>query len=811
MDKLDKMTKKFSSKYGYFTQDGNEYVITRPDPPKPWVNVISNGDSGLIVSQAGGGFSWRTHSNFNRITRWNQDLVQDNWGKFIYLKDLDSNEVWSAAYQPVKNPAARYECHHGQGYSTLCAEFNGIQSDWTLFIAQEEPVEIWLLTLTNTGQNQRQIGLFTYLEWCLGFAPDNHREFHKTFISTRFDPDQNALFANKVLWEVADEKGRHWNRDWPYTAFQSVSAPIKDFDGDKEDFLGILGDLSAPAALKKGCCNKTEGQWGDAVSVLHLELDLAPGETRTLAFTLGAVESPEKARSLIQKYRPVSAARAELEKVKSFWQQLLAANQVQTPDDAFDFMTNTWLKYQAISCRLWGRAAYYQQSGAFGFRDQLQDSQVFLPLKPELTRSQILLHAAHQFKDGSVYHWWHPMTETGHHTQVSDNLLWLPFVCSEYIKETGSFDILTEAIGFVDDSHPVPLWQHCKLALQRALSWRSPRGLLLIGAHDWNDGLNAVGNDMAGESIWLSHFVYKILQTFYPIAVRIGKAQEFDFCPTEAEKIRAAIETHAWDGDWFWRATRDNGEKIGSHTNTEGKIYLNAQTWAVIAGTTSENRAHQAMAAVEKFLDRDYGPLLLWPAYAKPDPTIGYITRYAPGRRENGGLYTHAGTWAIWAETILKRSEKAFAMYHKFNPIYRGMAPDLYQVEPYVTPGNVEGPDSPLYGRGGWTWYTGSAAWLYKISLEGILGLQPTLDGLVLDPCIPPDWPGFSARRVFRGAVLEIEVKNPGGPGFGVAEITIDGKPYQPQHIDGKPVLPIFPAGSSHRVQVLLKPKKESR
>lgn len=798
------MSQSFPSKYGYFNQDGTEYVITRTDTPKPWINVISNGDYGLVVSQNGGGFSWRTHSNFNRITRWNQDMVQDNWGKFIYLRDRNSGEIWSAAFQPVRNPLAIYQCRHGVGYSVLTSEYRHLMSEWTIFAAKDDPLEIWILDIQNKGAVERQLSIFTYFEWCLGFAPDNHREFHKAFLETKFDVENNILFANKRLWEVNDAKGRHWNQDWPFTAFFSTNEKILDFDGDKEAFLGNYQSLSEPAAVVKGYCSRSQGKWGDGIASLRLNIDLNTGEARRIVFVLGAVESKEAAVELARKYHQPQSAQTELDQVRKAWQIRFDPCQVETPDKAFDLMTNTWLKYQTISCRLWGRAAYYQQSGAFGFRDQLQDSLIFLPLDPAQTKKQIQLHAKHQFKDGSVLHWWHPMTETGLHSNVSDNLLWLPFVTGEYLKETGDFALLQESLPFYDDATPVPLWDHCIAALRRALERKSPRGLPLIANHDWNDGLNAVGTEMRGESIWMGHFLVKILREFADIARRTIGLSEAKYFQDQAAQLSNAINQFGWDGEWYWRASKDNGELIGSHTCEEGKIYLNAQTWSVIAKTASPQRAEQAMHAVERYLHRDYGPLLFWPAYTKPDPNIGYLSRYAPGRRENGGLYTHAGTWAVLAEAMLGKGDVAYQMYRNFCPIYRGLDPDLYQAEPYVTPGNVEGPDSPLFGRGGWTWYTGSAAWLFKVSIEGILGIRASHDGLIVHPALPSEWPGFRTKRIFRGALYDITVEQ--GEGAPVEpELFIDGERNDPTFRDGVLVLPIFTKDTHHQIKIKFK------
>jgi len=793
---------KFANAYGHFTEDGTEYIINRPDTPAPWVNVISNGDYGFVVSQAGGGFSWRTHCNFNRLTRWSQDLIQDNWGKFVYLRDRENGDIWSAAFQPVRDRRAQYSCVHGLGYSRLNCRRGDVSSEWTLFAAADEPVEVWILTLKNCGKKKRLLSLFSYFEWCLGFAPDSHREFHKAFIETEFVRAEEVLLARKRLWEVPDEKGRQWNRVWPFTAFHAVSEKVSGFDGDKEQFVGAGGDLVKPAAVAGGACAKSDGKWGDGMSSLHVEIALDAGETRKIVFVLGATEQDETAVKLARRFADVQTAEAELQKVQEGWKERLAPLQVKTPDESFDFLTNTWLKYQAISARMWARAAYYQQSGAYGFRDQLQDSLLMLTLDPAATRRQILLHAAHQFADGSVYHWWHPMIETGLHNNVSDSLLWLPFAVNEYLKETADMALIDEPAVFVDDAAGAPLWEHCRRAIARALNWRSDRGLPLIGDNDWNDGLSAVGNGMRGESVWLAHFLFKLLQEFIILAEKRGEAALKAEWSAAAADIARAVNEYAWDGEWFWRASRDDGALVGSKTCEQGKIFLNAQTWAVIAGITTPERQKQAMESVERHLEREFGPILLWPAYSTPDPNIGYLSRYAPGRRENGGLYTHAGTWAVLALTLMGEGDKAWAMHRRFNPVYRGLTPDLYRVEPYVTPGNVEGPDSPYFGRGGWTWYTGSAAWLYKVGLDGILGVRASHDGLVVDPCIPSAWREFSIHRVFRGAEYDIRVENPHQVQKGILQVMVDGVELS---VKASAVcLPAYAPGSKHRVVVIM-------
>jgi cellobiose phosphorylase len=439
-------------------------------------------------------------------------------------------------------------------------------------------------------------------------------------------------------------------------------------------------------------------------------------------------------------------------------------------------MINKWLRYQAISGRLWGRTGYYQQSGAFGFRDQLQDSLVFLSINPALTKKQILLHAKHQKQDGTVLHWWHPITETGLETKMTDDLLWLPFVLFQYLTETSDYSILEEKVTYYDKPDlQDSLFNHCIAAIEKVFARYSERGLPLIGAGDWNDGLSAVGLDMKGESIWLAEFFYLILKEFAGLCENLDRTELSKKYKTKAEELKKAFNKYSWDGEWFYRATKDNGEKIGSSENNEGKIYLNPQTWSVISGIASDDKCRIALASVKQYLLKNNGPLLLSPAYTKPDNFIGYLSRYAPGRRENGGVYTHAATWAIWAFALIKETDVAFDIYKKLNPVFNGMDPVKYSSEPFVTPGNIDGPDSPNYGMGGWSWYTGSAAWFQKIIVDWILGIRATDEGLLIDPCIPKEWDHYSVKRTFRGSVYHLVVDNSHHKQTGINHIEING------------------------------------
>jgi cellobiose phosphorylase len=768
---------KFITQYGHFSDDGNEYIINTHHTPKPWVNVISNGDYGLVISQSGGGFSWLTHSEFNRLNRWHQDLVQDNWGKYFYVKNEDTGEVWSPTWMPAKTELDFYQVRYGFGYAKFESEFKGIRILLTVFVPMNDQIEIWNFQIQNKKSSRTKLSVYSYFEWCLGSSSDHHREFHKTFLETEFHPDLNCMTATKRLWEIPLSKRGHWNIEYPYKGYIACSKTVTDYDGDKESFIGRYGSIEKPNGIKSDALGKKSGKWNDSVAVVKTQVELNPNEADEINFFIGIKKNLNEIKKTIVKYQDSTKIHSALDDVKNSWLKKFDRLTVNTPDEALNLMVNKWLKYQAICGRLWARTAYYQQSGAFGFRDQLQDSLVFLPIDPSLTKNQIRLHAAHQFKDGTVLHWWHPITETGLPTKMTDDLLWLPFVVYHYINETGDYDILKLKEPFYDDpKNKTTIFDHCTAAIDRVLKRFSKRGLPLIGAGDWNDGLSAVGLDMKGESIWLAEFLFLILSDFSSLCNSFGNKNLASRYLKKANDLKKAFDKYAWDGNWFYRATKDNGEKIGSKKNKEGKIYLNAQTWSVISGIAAEDKQLRAMDSVTKLLLKKNGTLLLHPAYTKPDEMIGYLTRYAPGRRENGGVYSHAATWSIWAYSLLKQNKNSFEAFRKLCPVYNGMNPDEYNAEPYVTPGNIDGPDSPNYGMGGWTWYTGSAAWFQKVIVDWILGVRATESGLLIDPCVPEDWKEYSVTRIFRNTTYNITVINQSGSGSNVDFITVDGK-----------------------------------
>lgn len=772
-----------TKQYGHFEKSGKEFVITDPRTPRPWINVISNGDYSLLISQTGGGYSFRGNAEQNRLTRSFQDIVKDNWGKYFYLRDKDSHNVWSAAWMPLKDNVDAYSVRHGLGYTVISRESFGIRSELTFFVAPNGPFEYVSLKLTDLSGKNRRLDVTGYFEWACGIAYDTHREFQRLFYDCRFNKDVNAIVVNKCLWGFPDSKGRWNNDDWPYTAFFTCNKAVQSFDCDKETFIGMYRDEKDALALEKEKLACSEGRYCDPVGAFRVDVELAANASQTVVFSIGfAKKDCEDWRSLVSQCT-VERCDAQLAEVQRKWENLLEAEKTETPDNEFDVMTNYWCKYQALSCRMWAKAAYYQISGGIGFRDQLQDSLIGLETDPQITRNQILLHASKQFVRGDVLHWWLTYNNAGPRTKCSDDFLWLPFAVDAYIEETADFSVLDEKVRFIDGDEAT-VYQHCKAAIDYSLANFSPRGIPLMGDHDWNDGLSAVGNDMKGESFWVAEFLYYIMRRFDKYAVRAGETDYAKMLSSRADKLKVDFNEHGWDGEWFLQATNDLGEKIGSKDCERGKIFLNPQIWAVISDITTEERKVLAMKAVEKYLLKDYGALLLAPEYDQPNCNIGYITRYAPGLRENGGVYTHAATWAVWAYSLLGQNQLAYKAYASLCPPKRTDS-DNYKTEPYVLPGNSDGPTSPYFGKAGWSWYTGSAQWLHNVAVRRILGITPTENGLKIAPCIPSDWDGYRHVRHFRNAIYNVTVRK-----TGVVSLVVDGQVVEgnvvPQFQDGE-------------------------
>jgi len=793
-----------SNRFGHFDTHGSAFTITDPATPMPWVNVICNGRYGLVVSQNGGGFSWYDDAQHNVLTRWDMDLVRDTSGKFIYIADLDTSDVWSAAPAPTQTTFDEYACTHTMGATSFTTKTRGIQTSWTLTVAPEDAVELWRVSISNTTDKPRRLRVSSYFDWCCGVAPDSKREFHRLFFTTKHDAARKAIIATKNMWDIPPKTEReHWNLPWPYVAAHALCGAHFTNDiavADKSMFLGRYAPLARPTQMTAPAGQVGGfGRVGDAAAALGGDLTLQPGQTVSFHYLLAIGNDEPGVLALIDKFTAPAAAEKCHADALSAWKKRLATTTISSQRADFDLLNNHWLPYQSISARLWGRTGYYQQSGARGFRDQLQDSQVWLPIEPARTLDQILLHATRQFANGSVNHWWHALADFGNKTACSDDYLWLPFVLAAYLRETGDFAALNRTAPFMD-APASTLLDHCRRSFARAFYRTSQRGLPHIGSCDWNDGLSAMGIEEKGESVWVGMFLCHLLDQWSEIGDRINELSMAAEFRQKRDQYARAINAHAWDGNWYRYGTKDSGEWVGASACKEGKIHLNAQTWSILADVAPADRAEKAWNSVRENLLSPYGPLLLAPAYTVPDINIGYVTRYTPGSRENGGVYMHAATWALAAAAKLGDHESVERIWDSISPAHRGQDADAYIAEPFVTPGNVDGPLSDRPGRAGWTWYTGSAAWLNRVSLEWVLGIRPTYEGLTIQPCPPRSLGKVRVKRQWRGATIALSFDAAAFIPGAAPTLTINGQP-----LDGCNIPPALAAqnqGKTIEVQV---------
>jgi cyclic beta-1,2-glucan synthetase len=772
----------FDNGTGGFTDDGREYVIrVEPDrPPTPWINVIANPAFGSIVSEAGGGFTWADDSGRRRLTPWRNDPVVDAPGEVIYLRDEETGGIWSATPEP-KPAGAPYEVRHGVGHSTFAHNSHGLEQRLQIFVPIDAPVRIARLDVTNIAPRDRRLTVTYYAEWVLGA----NRELTAPHVVTEMAPDAGAVLARQLFEEAG--AGR--------VAFLAASERLHGATADRAGFLG-RGGLEDPAGLERIGLDEVFGSGLDPCAAVQVHLDLRPGERRSVHFLLGEAASREEAIALIHSYRGEAAVDEAFAKVQRHWQERLGVLQVRTPEPSMDLMLNRWLPVQALSCRLWARSAFYQSSGAYGFRDQLQDVLAFLMTDPAIARRQILDAAARQFTEGDVLHWWHPDTTTGVRTRCSDDLLWLSFVTTAYVEATGDAAILDEEIPFLtapplsagereryaafpSSGGAYTLYEHCRRALARGIT-QGEHGLPLMGANDWNDGFDKVGDEGRGESVWLGWFLYATLMGFAPLSERVEGGEAAAALRTEADRLRAALDTSAWDGEWYLRAFYDDGSRLGSATRSEASIDSLSQSWAVLSGAAPKERAAQAMRAVRgRLLDEEHRLIrLLEPPFDRGDQEPGYIKAYPPGVRENGAQYTHAAVWAAWAFAQIGEPADAEPFFGLLNPVLRARTPDdvaTYRVEPYVVAADIYA-TPPHTGRGGWTWYTGSASWLYRFGIECVLGVQRRGPVLYVDPRVPADWREFAIRYRTGDAEYRIRVENPRGCYDGVEEVRMDGE-----------------------------------
>ncbi len=784
--------------------DDHEYEIRLTGdrlPPAPWINVIGNPAGGFVVSESGSGVTWAENSYFFRLTPWQNDPVRDPSGDCIYLRDDDTGHVWSATPEPVRTRAP-YTVRHGAGYSIFNHEQNGVNTSLRMGMPEIDPVRIQVLTLKNSGSIPKRLTITSYVEWVLGVSREKTHEH----IRTAMDPTGQTMLARNYF--DAQFAGR--------VAFAAVSEAVSGMTAGRREFIGRNRSLANPAGLSKELSGEVEDTI-DPCSALQMRIALAPGETREVTVLLGAGNGSEDALALVARYRAPGDANAALDHAARVWRARLGTISVRTPEPTFDLVVNQWALYQALSCRMWARSALYQSSGAFGFRDQLQDVMAFAYTEPQLARGHIIRCASRQFEEGDVQHWWHPHSGRGVRTRFSDDLVWLPYVVNHYLSMSGDMSVLDEPVSYLSmrqlhaDEHELydlpqvsemvePVYDHCVRALRKA-STAGEHGLPLIGSGDWNDGMNRVGIEGKGESIWLAWFLIVTLEKFAEHAAARGDTHVRDEFRRRADEYTAAAEGAGWDGAWYRRAYYDDGTPMGSNTSDDCKIDSIAQTWSVISRAGKPEHARLAMNSLNEHLVREDARLimLLTPPFNKSSHDPGYIQGYLPGVRENGAQYTHAALWAALATALQGDGDRAMELYQMINPITHALTAEgvaNYKVEPYVVAADVYTAEGHL-GRGGWTWYTGSASWLYRVGLEAILGFTKRAETLEMNPCIPSSWKEFSLEYRHADSTYAITVKNPSGVQRGVVSTTIDG-----ETVEGP--IPLAAGGRHHDVIVTL-------
>ncbi|MEP7176768.1 MAG: glucoamylase family protein, partial [Gemmatimonadales bacterium] len=785
----------FDNGHGGLGEDGDYEIRVAGDrvPPAPWSNVVANPHGGFVVSERGGGFTWAENSYFYRLSPWHNDPASDPVTEAIYLRDDETGELWGATPAPVPVDAPYTVCH-GAGWSSFEHAQGDIVTHLTLGMADEAAVKLGELRVTNTGTSARRLTLTSYVEWTLGVL----REHTQHQVRTVYDREHGVILAQNTF----DPQFASW------TAFHAITEPVTAHTGSRREFLGRNGTTAAPAALRAGAVlSGAMGAGIDPCAALQCVLDLEPGETREMIIVLGAAPDEAAARRAIGEFRNVARAKAALDRAATGWRERLSVVTVRTPEPSFDAMLNRWTLYQALACRMWARSALYQSSGAYGFRDQLQDVMAFLYAEPALARDHILRAAGRQFLEGDVQHWWHPQSGRGVRTRFSDDLAWLPYVVDHYVRTTADASVLDEYVPFLTmralapDEHEIydlpevadehgSVYEHCLRALRRAAT-TGAHGLPLIGIGDWNDGMNRVGVEGRGESVWLAWFLVTTLRAFAKHAEGRGDAEVATEFRRRADAYVDAIETHGWDGAWYRRAYFDDGTPLGSDASDECRIDSIAQSWSVISGAGRRDRQTEAMRSLEEHLVREDARLLmlLTPPFDETPKDPGYIKGYLPGVRENGAQYTHAALWAVLATALQGRGERAFELFQMLNPLTHARTPEevaTYKVEPYVVAADVYTAEGQL-GRGGW---------MYRVGLEGILGLEKRGDTLYVHPRAPAGWREYGIEYRHGRTVYAISVRNEAGDTRTDGTVTIDGRPAADTGI------PLVDDGGRHEVVV---------
>ncbi len=775
----------FFNGFGGFVKEGREYEILlegNNKPPAPWINVIANKNFGFHISESGAGFTWACNSRENKITPWSNDPVSDKASEAIYIKD----EVTSKTMTPIslgKTDRGTYRVRHGFGYSKFYHDEDSIEQELTVFTPLDEPIKLWELKLTNTSDREKYLSLTYYVEWVLG----EERERTNPYILTDYNNEHEYLSAKSIY-------NYHFNK---HHAFMFSSEMITGYTADRREFLGQKGSILNPEGLNnKLSCNT--GVCYDSCGAIQVAIAIKPNESKSIIFALGQSTDLDEINRLRHKYKDTHEVTKALNEVNAYWKKILGTIQVKTSDRAIDIMVNGWLLYQTISCRINARSAFYQCGGAYGYRDQLQDALSLLHTDSDALKNQILIACSRQFEEGDVQHWWHPPMGIGVRTKISDDLLWLPYATASYIRSTGDYTLLKERVSYIKgpllEDHQSEamftpeisqmtssVYEHCKKSILHTQLGR--HGLPLMGGGDWNDGMNKVGIEGTGESVWLAWFFYTVVGDFIPLSYHEKDFETATLLEQMREDLKTNIEEHTWDGEWYLRAFYDDGHKLGSKENDECRIDSISQSWSVISKGAQKERSLVAMESAIRYLvkEEDGISLLLAPPFDKTNKDPGYIKNYYPGIRENGGQYTHAAVWLAIASTMINDYDLAHTLFTMLNPIRitsNKREALKYEKEPYVMIADIS-LSAPYTGRGGWSWYTGSAGWMYQGLVNWFLGIRKEGEYLIIDPATPSSLGDFTIAYKYGATLYDIKVESR-SKGILVAEgLTLDGEKVQ--------------------------------
>ena len=770
----------FKNKYGYFSKDEREFIITNPQTPRPWFNYMWNENYAGMISHTGGGFSFMETPRDNRLTRMRYNcLPWDRPGRYVIIKDADSGKYWSLSWAPTHDKKYDfYECHHGQGYTTIITEKNKIRGEITYFVPTDLNGEIWKVKLTNLSNKKRNIEVYSFTELLMGNALNDliNQPNDKHFTEIFWHKDYQALSATRRYWVL--NKGvsvKQPNIDWQYQLYFASTLPVTGFDSSLDHFIGRWRSEANPQAVVNSKMGNTEITAGDPIAALQSKLVIPVGGQVDFAITMEVVDKGAYPQFTVE--RSLDIVEQKFTAVQNYWHNYLSCVQVNTPDPQINLMLNVWNQYQAAVTFSMARNLGYYHGGLLfgtGMRDRFQDILGVLLVDPSQVRSRLLKALQFQFADGSTLHNFFLLTNTGERTNHSDTPLWIPFGIMEYLLETADFSILEETVSYYDHGADT-VYQHLIKALEYAISIRSPRGLVRIFNGDWNDTLDHVGSAGRGETTWGTCFLAYVIAKVMPLWEWKQDLENLNKFQQVYAELKAKLNELCWDGNWYLRAFRDNGEAIGTQAQKQGKIFLNAQSWAVISGIADAERARLALQSCQHFLTTPYGMQIVAPSFTQIDDSIGLISRCVPGKKENGAVFNHASSWFVLASILHGDVEFACETYKKMLPLNSGQDSDRYEVEPYVFAEYITSPDHPTRGQASHSWLTGTAVWMLRIGIDYILGLRPCLQGMIIDPHIPSAWQGFSVVRQFRGKTIKLTVENPQHRNSGVRSLLVNG------------------------------------